>query len=80
MELHGAPDNSTSEPRGRRNETTPNRADEYGARRVVHREGGSQGGIPDCPRHSHTRSAQTEEKITEDDGIATHAARRQQPR
>eukprot|EP00959_Pyramimonas_sp_CCMP1952_P201363 4211019-Pyramimonas_sp.AAC.1 len=43
LELHGAPDDGTSEPRGGWSET-PNRADEHGVQRVVNREGGSQGG------------------------------------
>eukprot|EP00959_Pyramimonas_sp_CCMP1952_P016705 354361-Pyramimonas_sp.AAC.1 len=66
MEMHGTSDNSSSEPRGRMYET-PNRADEHGVQLVVNREGGSQSRSPDCPRYSHTRSAQTEEKNTEVD-------------
>eukprot|EP00959_Pyramimonas_sp_CCMP1952_P266433 5570081-Pyramimonas_sp.AAC.1 len=79
MEQHGTSDNTSSEPRGRKSET-PDRADEHGVRLVVNREGESQGGNPDCPLYSHNRSTQTEDKNTEVDGIATHAARRQQPR
>eukprot|EP00959_Pyramimonas_sp_CCMP1952_P239349 5001930-Pyramimonas_sp.AAC.1 len=78
MDMHGTSGNSTSEPRERKYET-PNRADEYGVQNVVNREGGPQSRIPDYPRYSHKRSTQTEEKNTGVDGIATHAARRQQP-
>eukprot|EP00959_Pyramimonas_sp_CCMP1952_P422990 8860625-Pyramimonas_sp.AAC.1 len=59
---------------------TPSRAAEYGVQLAINSEGGFQSRTANCPRYSHARSTQTEGKITEVDGIATRAARRQPPR